>query len=184
MENGAVLASAGLALSLASPVPLQRGEHGVWADFTLSAGQTATFVLERIPGEPPLACSKRDAQEEFEDTVEFWRRWLGKSNYRGRWREMVHQSALALKLLTFRPTGAIIAALPRACPRPSAARVTGITATWIRDAAFTLYALLSLGFTGRPRRSWAGSRHAREREEAPRRWARSRSCTESTAAPC
>jgi len=169
VENGAVLASAGLALSLASPVPLQRSEHGVWADFTLPAGQTATFVLERIPeGATTHVPEARDAQAEFEDTVEFWRRWLGKSNYRGRWREMVHRSALALKLLTFRPTGAIIAAPTTSLPEAiGGTRNWDYRYTWIRDAAFTLYALLSLGFTEEAEAfmGWLEAR-ARERERS------------------
>jgi GH15 family glucan-1,4-alpha-glucosidase len=170
VEHGALLVSKDLALSLASPVTLQRSERGVWADFTLSAGQTATFVLERIPaGSTDLQVREpRDAQAEFEETVEYWRRWLGKSHYRGRWREMVHRSALALKLLTFRPTGAIIAAPTTSLPEAiGGTRNWDYRYTWIRDAAFTLYALLSLGFTEEAEAfmGWLEAR-ARERERS------------------
>jgi GH15 family glucan-1,4-alpha-glucosidase len=150
VEHGALLVSKSLALSLASRIPLQRSERGVFADFVLSAGESATFVLERIPeGSTDFHPREpRDAQAEFEETVEFWRRWLGKSNYRGRWREMVHRSALALKLLTFKPTGAIVAAPTTSLPEAiGGTRNWDYRYTWIRDAAFTLYALLRLGFT-------------------------------------
>jgi GH15 family glucan-1,4-alpha-glucosidase len=84
----------------------------------------------------------------FEQTVDFWRRWLAQSRYRGRWREMVNRSALTLKLLTYHPTGAIVAAptcsLPEQVEGP---RNWDYRYTWIRDAAFSLYALLRLGFT-------------------------------------
>jgi GH15 family glucan-1,4-alpha-glucosidase len=170
VEHGALLHAKGLALSLASPVPLERSDGGVWADFTLAAGQTVTFVLEQIPeGSTFHIREPDDATVEFAETVRYWRRWLGKSNYRGRWREMVHRSALALKLLTFRPTGAIVAA-----PTTSLPEVIGGTRnwdyryTWVRDAAFTLYALLSLGFTEEAEAfmGWLEAR-ARERERSP-----------------
>ena len=84
----------------------------------------------------------------FRDTVAYWRRWLSKCTYTGRWREMVERSALALKLLSFEPTGAIVAAptcsLPESIGGP---RNWDYRYTWIRDAAFTLYSLQRIGFT-------------------------------------
>jgi GH15 family glucan-1,4-alpha-glucosidase len=84
----------------------------------------------------------------FEETVSYWRRWLGRSRYTGRWREMVHRSALTLKLLTYEPTGAIVAAPTASLPELlGGERNWDYRYTWIRDAAFSLYALLRLGFT-------------------------------------
>jgi GH15 family glucan-1,4-alpha-glucosidase len=80
--------------------------------------------------------------------VKYWQRWLSKCTYTGRWRETVYRSALTLKLLTFEPTGAIIAA--STCSLPEALggiRNWDYRYTWIRDAAFTLYGLLRIGFT-------------------------------------
>ena len=149
VEHGALLLSKDLGLSLASPVPLERSEHGVWADFTISAGQAVTFALELMPeSSTEFRIAEPADSQEFEQTVEFWRRWLDRSNYRGRWREMVHRSALALKLLTFAPTGAIVAAPTTSLPEAiGGTRNWDYRYTWIRDAAFTLYALLNLGFT-------------------------------------
>ena len=80
-------------------------------------------------------------------TVHFWWDWLSASHYRGRWREVVHRSALTLKLLTYAPTGAIIAAPTTSLPEQiGGERNWDYRYVWIRDAAFCVYALLRLGF--------------------------------------
>lgn len=94
-------------------------------------------------------------------TVAYWRNWLSQSQYRGRWREMVHRSALTLKLLTYEPTGAIIAAPTMSLPEAiGGSRNWDYRYTWIRDAAFTLYALMRLGFVEEARgfMSWLEDR--------------------------
>ena len=148
--HGARFDGPGQSLSLAAPVPLRRDRDGVVADFTLGEGEKATFVLRRLgPEDPAGHCpSTGEAEDLFRDTVVYWRRWLAKSTYTGRWREMVHRSALTLKLLSFESTGAIVAA--PTCSLPEALggeRNWDYRYTWIRDAAFTLYGLLRLGFT-------------------------------------
>jgi GH15 family glucan-1,4-alpha-glucosidase len=91
---------------------------------------------------------EEEAVEAFNRTVRYWRGWLAKSTYRGRWREMVHRSALTLKLLTYRPTGALVAAPTTSLPEGiGGQRNWDYRYTWIRDAAFSLYGLLRLGFT-------------------------------------
>jgi GH15 family glucan-1,4-alpha-glucosidase len=92
--------------------------------------------------------SERESSDDFKRTVEYWLRWISKCTYTGRWREMVHRSALALTLLTYEPTGAIVAA--PTCSLPEAigsGRNWDYRYTWIRDAAFTLYGLLRIGLT-------------------------------------
>ena len=94
------------------------------------------------------AVSDEQAKDLFETTVAFWRDWLSHCNYVGRWREMVTRSALVLKLLTFEPTGAIVAAATCSLPEQiGGVRNWDYRYTWIRDAAFTIYALLRIGFT-------------------------------------
>jgi GH15 family glucan-1,4-alpha-glucosidase len=113
------------------------------------AVESRTFVLERVA--PDHICrpyTERDTRAAFEATVAYWRRWLAHSRYRGRWREMVHRSALTLKLLTFAPTGALVAAATTSLPEQiGGERNFDYRYTWIRDAAFSLYGLLRLGFS-------------------------------------
>ena len=148
-ERGAVFESPMLSVALGSSLPLERSEKGVRARFSLRAGESTAFVLDRASdGESPHIYSESDIRRTFEDTVAFWRRWLSRSRYVGRWREMVHRSALTLKLLTYAPTGAIVAAPTTSLPeRIGGERNWDYRYTWIRDAAFSLYALLRLGFT-------------------------------------
>lgn len=82
------------------------------------------------------------------ETTAFWQGWIAKSTYRGSWREAVHRSALALKLLIFEPTGAIVASPTFSLPEYiGGTRNWDYRFSWIRDSSFTLYALIRLGFT-------------------------------------
>ncbi|QRW02972.1 glycoside hydrolase family 15 protein [Ceratobasidium sp. AG-Ba] len=84
----------------------------------------------------------------LQDTTAFWQGWISKSTYRGSWREAVHRSALALKLLIFEPTGAIVASPTFSLPEYiGGTRNWDYRFSWIRDSSFTLYALIRLGFT-------------------------------------
>jgi GH15 family glucan-1,4-alpha-glucosidase len=148
--GGAVFRSSRLALGLASSIPIRREEDGVAGIFGLAEGETASFVLQVIqPGEGCGSClSEAELEGAFRTTVAYWRRWLAGCQYRGRWREMVSRSALVLKLLTFEPTGAIVAAATASLPGGLVAgRNWDYRYTWVRDASFTLYALLRIGFT-------------------------------------
>ena len=152
-KSGAVFASkdaSHASLGLATEVPLkERPKRGVGAHFTLKEGERATFLLAEIdegegPGEP---LSERDFEALLRRTLDHWRRWLSKSTYRGRWREQVHRAALALKLMVYDPTGALVAAPTMGLPEKiGGERNWDYRYTWLRDAAFTLYALISIGF--------------------------------------
>ncbi len=148
---GALFDSPSFSLGLSTDIPLQLKGSGVQAKFTIDSGETAVFVL-RPPSKAEGSCgfplSQSQADALFKQTVEYWRHWLGQCTYRGRWREIVHRSALVLKLLTYEPTGAIIASPTCSLPeRIGGERNWDYRYTWIRDAAFTVYALLRLGFT-------------------------------------
>ncbi|MFI7298683.1 glycoside hydrolase family 15 protein [Streptomyces sp. NPDC050121] len=148
--HGALFRSPELQLGLSTRHPLQIvGDRDIRGRVALRAGETATFVLDRVQhGERQVPYADADIAAEFDATVAFWRRWLRGSRYSGRWRETVHRSALTLKLLTYAPTGAIVAAPTTSLPEElGGARNWDYRYTWMRDAAFSLYALLRLGFT-------------------------------------
>ncbi len=149
-EHGAIFESAVLSLELASAVPLSCDGESVDATFALQEGEEAVFLLRPLKAgeECRRSPSNPETQEVFERTVEYWHRWLSKCTYTGRWREMVYRSALTLKLMTFEPTGAIIASPTCSLPESiGGGRNWDYRYTWIRDAAFTLYGFLRIGFT-------------------------------------
>ncbi|MCB0322675.1 MAG: glycoside hydrolase family 15 protein [Bdellovibrionales bacterium] len=139
-----------LTLRLRTVVPLQVQENGsVVADFELEPGESVAFVLEEAKaGEESPSAQPNYAADAFKRTSNHWRRWLSFSKYDGRWREMVHRSALALKLLTSREYGSIIAAPCFGFPNEiGGERNWDYRYTWVRDASFTVYGLMRLGFT-------------------------------------
>jgi GH15 family glucan-1,4-alpha-glucosidase len=169
-SHGALFSSDDLALALSTRCPLDVVGGDVRASVELRSGETAAFALE--PREPPSPSADEDIAAEFDATVAYWRSWLRQSQYSGRWREMVHRSALTLKLLTYAPTGAIVAAPTTSLPEElGGARNWDYRYSWMRDAAFSLYALLRLGFTEEAGAfmTWleARFRHTPDRESGP-----------------
>jgi GH15 family glucan-1,4-alpha-glucosidase len=145
--TGASFRSPLLTLTLGTPVALRQTAAGVAAEFELDAGESATFVLAEN-SEAEIKVSEAAAERLLAETVEYWQRWISQSSYTGRWREIVNRSALALKLLTYAPTGAIVAAPTASLPEQlGGARNWDYRYTWIRDSALTLKPMLSLGFT-------------------------------------
>lgn len=146
LDNGTVCFAAhgqpGLRLS--SSHPMQIDDNAAVASFVLAQEEGAEFVLGG-QDDPRVDSSCTDLA--LAHTLKFWRGWIAQSNYRGRWREMVNRSALALKLLTSRKHGAIIAAATFGLPEsPGGERNWDYRYTWIRDASFTVYAFMRLGF--------------------------------------
>jgi len=136
------------ALRLRGSIPLKSENGQAVAEFKLRAGQTASFVLEEAKGESPSA-NPDYVTDAFKETMNYWLGWIGQSKYRGRWREMVNRSALVLKLLTSQRHGSIVAAPTFGLPEHiGGGRNWDYRYTWIRDASFTLYALMRLGYTG------------------------------------
>ncbi len=149
VEGGAKFLSQNLHMALATGVKLRKDGDGVRAEFTLSEGQAASFEWHALEDDSQsIGLSDEEADDLFHDTIQFWRNWLSGCTYRGRWREMVNRSALVLKLMTFQPTGAIVAAPTCSLPESmGGSRNWDYRYTWIRDSAFTIYALLRIGFT-------------------------------------
>jgi GH15 family glucan-1,4-alpha-glucosidase len=156
-ENGAIFHSDGIELTLHSVgapgtslqdqgVTLERDGDGLRAARTLRAGQTGGLVLESMGG-PPKCIPPEQLERLAQETARFWRGWLHQSSYTGRWREMVARSAMTLKLMTYAPTGAIVAAPTTGLPEQAGGeRNWDYRYTWIRDGSFSIYALLGLGF--------------------------------------
>jgi GH15 family glucan-1,4-alpha-glucosidase len=141
--------SDGTALRLRSQVPLEVKGGDVHAEFSLRAGECADFILERAEeGAERPALAAEDVSDYLDATSQFWRRWVGGSNYRGRWQDTVNRSALALKLLFSQPYGALVAAPTFGLPEAiGGTRNWDYRYMWIRDSAFTLFTLGQLGFT-------------------------------------
>ncbi|MFE2230447.1 glycoside hydrolase family 15 protein [Streptomyces kronopolitis] len=150
--HGVRFTGAELTLSLQASATLRVEGRDAVGEFDLAEGQSVLFVLESAEtagGDPSVDLVDAQAAEElFRSTVGFWRQWLSQCTYTGRWRERVHRSALTLKLLTHEPTGAIVAAPTLGLPEQlGGERNWDYRYVWIRDAAFSLHALLRLGFT-------------------------------------
>src|SRR5215470_12438243 len=149
-DTAAVFDCGDLKIALCGGVPLARAENdGVSAEFVLDEGKSQRFIMRAIDGDEDVGSipSEEEAEEIFQTTIRFWQKWISGCAYRGRWREQVERSPLALKLLTFEPTGAIIAAATTSLPEVIGGGSNwDYRFTWIRDAAFTVYAFLRIGF--------------------------------------
>lgn len=149
-EGGASFKSESLAMDLDSTLPLEIEGEILMAEFSIGQDDAEFFILHQSDEENPIQreIGLKQVEEDLHHTLLFWRSWITKSTYKGRWRETVHRSALILKLLTFEPTGAIVAAATCSLPEGiGGERNWDYRYTWIRDAAFTIYAFMRLGFT-------------------------------------
>ncbi|UUY46214.1 glycoside hydrolase family 15 protein [Streptomyces yangpuensis] len=131
------------------PLGLRRDGDDATARFTLTAGNVAAVVLtsdaDDSAAPPPLSAA--GISEELQACRTFWHGWLRSCTYRGRWRDIVHRSAITLKLLTYAPTGAPIAALTMGLPEQvGGERNWDYRFTWVRDASLSVKALIDLGF--------------------------------------
>jgi GH15 family glucan-1,4-alpha-glucosidase len=125
----------------------ERVGEGLRATITMREGDSGRgIVLESMGGEP-RAMTAKHLDQMADDTLEYWRDWLGRSSYLGRWRETVSRSAMTLKLLTYEPTGAPVAAATFGLPEQAGGeRNWDYRFTWIRDASLTMHALGGLGY--------------------------------------
>ncbi|MFD5623457.1 glycoside hydrolase family 15 protein [Streptomyces yangpuensis] len=131
------------------PLGLRRDGDDATARFTLAAGNVAAVVLtsdaDDGPAPPPLSAG--GISDELQACRTFWHTWLRSCTYRGRWRDIVHRSAITLKLLTYAPTSAPIAALTMGLPEQvGGERNWDYRFTWVRDASLSVKALIDLGF--------------------------------------
>jgi GH15 family glucan-1,4-alpha-glucosidase len=147
-DHGAVLEGAGLRLTLHGVDGLEQKGQDLTASRTVHANESFGVILESASETPPRPVSNDELWQLFEGTARFWRTWLGRSTYHGRWREMVARAAMTLKLMTYAPTGALVAAPTTALPeQPGGERNWDYRFTWVRDASYSVGALLALGFS-------------------------------------
>lgn len=144
------------AVWLRGDVPLEQRDDTLAAEFDVSAGDRVAFVLAyaaSYAGRPEVPVSS----EALSDTEDYWHEWISDCRYEGRWAGAVRRSLLTLKALTYAPTGAVLAAATMSLPeRPSGYRNWDYRYTWLRDATFTLQALLGGGYLDEARawRDW------------------------------
>ena len=140
----------GVSAFLQSNIPLEQdGPYDVHGRLTLHEGGVAgaSFTVEGPEAKPPPLPRTGEAETALWDAVDFWQRWVRTAHYRGRWPDMVHRAAITLKLLTYLPTGAPIAAATLGLPElVGGERNWDYRYTWIRDGSLAVRALLDLGF--------------------------------------
>lgn len=136
-------------LRLVSNQPLEIKDGDVICNFTLEIGEKADFLLEHISNKyTSPADTDSFINKSLFDTINYWKDWVSKSVYRGRWMEVVNRSALVLKLMTSHTYGSMVAAPTFGLPEEiGGVRNWDYRYTWIRDASFTVYSLLKLGYT-------------------------------------
>ncbi len=133
----------------------------VHASIELVAGQLRGVVLESAADGPPRRIPVAEVRGLLDQTIGFWRSWLERSTYTGRWREMINRSAITLKLMTYAPTGGLVAAPTAGLPEQiGGERNWDYRFTWVRDASFSVFALMRLGFYEEAQQfgSWLGDR--------------------------
>jgi GH15 family glucan-1,4-alpha-glucosidase len=148
VDGGVLIESGSVRLGLSTTTPVSIEGHDIVADLHLTGGDRALFVLEVLDADDEfVACTDEDADSLFDATNRFWQGWIAQSTYRGRWRETVERSALTLKMLCHEPTGGIVASVTTSLPEQiGGSRNWDYRYVWVRDAGFSLYALLRLGF--------------------------------------
>jgi GH15 family glucan-1,4-alpha-glucosidase len=171
-EEGATFGTPSLTMDLDSTLPLEEKEGMAFVEFSLKQDDSENFIFHKSDEGSAVQreLGLQEVEEDLRQTLLFWRNWISKSTYKGRWREMVNRSALILKLLTFEPTGAIVAAITCSLPEGiGGERNWDYRYTWIRDAAFTVYAFMRIGFTEEATAfmQWVGQRLAETTSEEP-----------------
>jgi len=160
LKNGQIIFKSekdGALFRLVSDIEMQIHDNDAYAEFSLHEKETAYFIFQMMPQEEmpedqhlfsSAELIRKHAEQAFQETVHYWKDWTKQSAYKGRWADMVHRSALVLKILTSRKYGSPVAAATFGLPETiGGVRNWDYRYTWIRDAAFTMYAFIRLGFT-------------------------------------
>src|SRR5258708_31917996 len=145
-EAGTLIFTGGdnLALRLRASVPVDVSEGAALSEFELAAGESASFIMEDASyGEGSVSADPGYVSAAFKETSNYWRQWVRRSTYRGRWREVVNRSALVLKLLTSSEYGSMVAALTFGLPEEiGGIRNSDDPHNPIRDHALSVFSFL------------------------------------------
>jgi GH15 family glucan-1,4-alpha-glucosidase len=168
--DGVLFRTLGTTAYLQATFPVERDANDAVGVVTLHAGETAAvaFTVCGPVGPPPPPMSVTQEEERLWGIVDFWQRWVRGSRYRGRWPDMVNRSAITLKLLTYAPTGAPVAAATMGLPEQvGGERNWDYRYTWVRDGSLSIRALLDLGFAEEATAfaHWLRNRLLAEREQ-------------------
>ncbi|GAA1246529.1 glycoside hydrolase family 15 protein [Kitasatospora nipponensis] len=149
-HDGAVFRAPEITAHLQATFPIERDTSDAVGTVTLHQGETAVVVFTVCSpvGPPPPPVKTAEAEDKLWEIVDYWQRWTRGSRYHGRWPNMVNRSAITLKLLTYAPTGAPVAAATMGLPEQvGGERNWDYRYTWVRDGSLSIRALLDLGFT-------------------------------------
>jgi GH15 family glucan-1,4-alpha-glucosidase len=144
-------------LCLATPVDVHGDHFSTVADFEVAAGETVPFVLTHAPSHLVPETMRAKGERALAKTEAFWRDWIGRCSYRGAWEAEVRRALITLKALTYHPTGGIVAAATTSLPEAlGGVRNWDYRYCWLRDATFTLQALLGTGYVNEAKawREW------------------------------
>ncbi|MGE5679771.1 MAG: glycoside hydrolase family 15 protein [Bacillota bacterium] len=152
IDNEIIFTSLGedaLVLKLKSNIPLEIKNNDGYAEFRLKAGQSADFILEQVNEAKPSHTNLDNfVTDSLYETMNYWKGWVELSKYKGRWQEIVNRSALVLKLMTSYKYGSLIASPTFSLPESIGGdRNWDYRYTWIRDASFTVYTFINMGYT-------------------------------------
>jgi GH15 family glucan-1,4-alpha-glucosidase len=146
-QHGATFTAGSTSMNLNATMPLTAAGSDVHAEFMLHEGEEAGVILDFSPEGSAAGIEREEVERLRQNTINDWSQWLRRSTYEGRWRDVVQRSAMTLRMLTYAPTGAPVAALTTGLPElVGGERNWDYRYTWLRDASFSVYALLALGY--------------------------------------
>ncbi|MEU9320265.1 glycoside hydrolase family 15 protein [Streptomyces sp. NPDC048295] len=174
VPGGAVFRAPGIAAHLRAAFPVARDGPDAVGEVVLEVGESSVVALTvcAADGPAPPVPTVGAFTEQLWETVDFWQRWVRGSRYRGRWSDMVNRSAITLRLLTYAPSGAPVAAATMGLPEQiGGERNWDYRYTWVRDGALSVRALLDLGFVDEAIAftHWIGDRLREDTGEEPLR---------------
>jgi len=147
LEDGTLRAIAGPdMIALRTSAPLQGENLSTVSQFIVGEGETVSFVMSYGPSHGPIPPAL-DVENALEETEKHWRKWMDRCTYHGPWSEAVCRSLITLKALTYLPTGGIVASPTTSLPeKAQGVRNWDYRFCWLRDATFTLLALMHAGY--------------------------------------